>query len=337
MTPGFSRWALGVDLGGTTTGAALIDEHGTLLAHVQQATHAYRPAREIVAEVAGLVRTLLGQAGLEGTPDTPLGVGVPAVLDDSRRRVTLLPNFGPGWYDLDLVALLSEQTGLDTSLINDARAFTLAEATHGAGHGSGSVLGITLGTGVGGGLVQGGRLYHGPRGTAGEFGHQVYDPHGPSCGCGGTGCIEVYASGPALVGAVTRAFRQGRVPLLRELCSGSLEAVTPRLIAQAAAAGEAECRQAYDRAARALAVGIANVSALLGVETAVLGGGVAQAGEVLFGPLAQELTRYAALLGERRPRLALAQLGPQAGAIGAAVWAAQGAGQERPAERSQPP
>ena len=287
---------------------------------LERDTHSYRPRDEIVADLAAAIT-----ATATGHRVGAVGIGFPGVIDARRGLVIMPPNFGEGWAQYPLAQALEAATGLRTFLVNDARAFTFAEARLGAARGRTDVLGITLGTGVGGGLVLDGQLYIGKFCTAGEFGHQLYDPHGPSCGCGSPGCIEVYASGPSLVAAAARPLRQGRANILRELIEGDLGRLSPKLIVQAADRGDNECLEILDRAAHALAVGIANITHVINPEVVVVGGGVARAGDTLLGPIREHTRRLARMVG-RVPDIVAATLGDHAGLIGAAVWAQERSG-----------
>lgn len=325
-----SRFLIGIDIGGTTiklgrlrAGARDLEGFHSL------PTGAARPHREVLREVAEAVRelTLAGTGGARtdaaptGGASVGIGVGIPATLS-REGRVEVLPNFAPGWRGVAVAEWLGEACGLPAVVVNDARAFTLAEARVGAAAGAISAFGVTLGTGVGGGLVVDGQLYLGASGNAGEFGHQVHDPYGPRCGCGSHGCIETYASAPALVASVMRPFVQGVVPTLVRLARGRLESVTPVLIAQAAEAGDAICREALERVAFVLGVGLANVATLVSVERIVIGGGMAGLGDALLGPMRRTMAAYASTAGAVLPPLVPAALGNRAGALGAALNAA---------------
>ena len=320
---GADAYVVGVDVGGTSTKLGRY-RHGArdLEGFRSLPTGARRAPAEVLADVAAAIEDLTAAAA--GAP-LALGVGVPATLS-REGRIEVLPNFAPGWRGLDVGAELGASTGLPTVVLNDARAFTLAEARLGAAAGARTAFGVTLGTGVGGGLVIDGRLHLGDSGNAGEFGHHVHDPHGPRCGCGSHGCIETYASAPALVAAVMRPFVQGAAPELARLAGGRLDAVTPALIAEAAAAGDVICSEVLARVALVLGVALANVTTLVSPERVVIGGGMAGLGETLFGPLRLVLAAYAPTAGDRLPTLVPAALGDRAGALGAALHAFDAAG-----------
>jgi glucokinase len=311
--------SIGLDLGGTSYTTAWL-EGKTLRDVTEHATRAFRPRDEIVADLAASLLETKRSANQAGVDISSAAVGFPGVIDARRGVVILPPNFGEGWVNFPLADALETRTGMRVRLVNDARAFTLAEARLGAAAGATDALGITIGTGVGGGLILDGRLFLGRFCTAGEFGHQLYDPHGPTCGCGSPGCIEVHASGPAIVASAVRPLRQGRVPILRELIGGNLEHLDPRAIAAAASAGESECMEILTRAAHALAWGIANLVHVIGFEVVVIGGGIAGAGELLFDPIREYLQKNARMI-PHLPRVVGASLGVNAGVIGACLWA----------------
>ena len=195
---------------------------------------------------------------------------------------------------------------MPVALINDARAFTLAESRMGAAAGCPTVVCLTLGTGVGGGVVVDGRLRFGPSGRAGELGHQVIEVDGPRCGCGNRGCLEAFAAGAVLCRAGGRE--------------------TPEAVFAAAAAGDARAAAAVREAVGRLAVGIANLLTVLWPERVVVGGGVAGAGDQLFGPLRAAVAAAAPLVDPASYAIVPAALGPGAGAIGAALWARERTG-----------
>ncbi len=314
---------IGVDIGGTNVklgryrpGARELEGFRSL------PTGAGRPHEAVLGDLAAAIRELALEGG---SAPAGLGVGIPATLSRDGR-VEVLPNFAPGWRGVAVADWLTEATGLPAVIINDARAFTLAEARAGAAADVDSAFGVTLGTGVGGGLVLGGRLHLGYSGNAGEFGHHVFDPHGPRCGCGSHGCVETYASAPALVASLMRPFVQGMVPALVRLADGRLDAVTPALIARAAEEGDPICREALDRVALVLGVALANVTTLVSVERIVIGGGMAGLGETLLTPLRRTLAAHAPTAGDRLPEVVPASLGAQAGSLGAALHAADALG-----------
>lgn len=314
---------LGVDLGGTTIKLGVVLPGRSEVAYFERLdTGAHRPREAVVADIAAAADHVAQRARQDGIEVEALGIGIPATLDRAGR-IGVLPNFAPGWSGFAVHEALQNATGLPSVTVNDARAFTLAEATVGAGAGRHAVLGLTLGTGVGGGLFLDGDLYLGPTGNAGELGHHVMDPTGPRCGCGGYGCLETFASATAIVGAVTRPFLQGAAPALRELAGGRLDAVTAELVVQAAQTGDPACADAVAKATHWLGVAIANAATLVAIDTVVVGGGLAGAGDAVLGPVRESLARHAPVLGNDLPDIRPAHLGARAGVLGAGMQAAR--------------
>lgn len=314
---------LGIDLGGTSVKLGVVIPGRDEVAYFERLdTGAHRPRDAVVADIAAAASEIARRARRDEIDVVALGVGIPATLDRAGR-IEVLPNFAPGWRGFAVHEALRSATGLPSVTVNDARAFTLAEATVGAGAGRRAVLGVTLGTGVGGGLFLDGDLYLGPTGNAGELGHHVMDPTGPRCGCGGYGCLETFASATAIVGAVTRPFLQGAAPALRELAGGRLEAVTAELVVEAARAGDPACADAVAKATHWLGVAIANAATLVAIDTAVVGGGLAGAGDAVLGPVRESVARHAPVLGSDVPEIRPARLGARAGVLGAGMQAAR--------------
>ncbi|QDZ12669.1 ROK family protein [Devosia ginsengisoli] len=318
--PGFPTATIGIDLGGTRYKIGWQVAGGGLTDTVTLSTGSHRKVDVVLAEVAEAVSAMVERAHLARESIVAVGIGVPAVIDPAVGRIILLPNFSESWQGFLLTDALSALIGLPVYLINDARSFTLAEARLGAGRGTANLLGVTLGTGVGGGLVLDGKLRFGPNHMAGEFGHISIDPHGLRCGCGGLGCIESYASGPAIAATALRPLLQGRAPMLRELIGGDLNELDADAVAAAAREGEAECREIFERVGHAVGLGIAHVMKIADIERVIVGGGVAEAGEMLFGPIRETVRANTAVFGPVQPQIAAASI-EQPGATGAALWA----------------
>ena len=178
--------------------------------------------------------------------------------------------------------MLSACVGYSVYLLNDVRIATLGEMTFGLGRAGGTMVFLSLGTGIGGGVVIDGKLRLGPLGAAGELGHQTILAEGPLCGCGNHGCLEALASGPAIAAEGVRLLRSGLAPRLHDLTGGNSDEVTPTLMAAAAEAGDDAVREAIQRAAGYLGIGIANIVNAIHPDLVVLGGGVAAIGPMLL-------------------------------------------------------
>jgi len=182
---------------------------------------------------------------------------------------------------------------------------------------------FAIGTGVGGGLVLNGQLHLGIGGTGGELGHTTIDFNGPRCGCGNYGCVEAYASGPAIAAMGLKAVTQGLTTKIADLCENDLNRITPELIAQAAHDGDEIAKDIYERAGFALGVAAANICVAVGPRRIIIAGGVAHAGDLLFDPIRRTLRERVTVMPVDQVEVVQAQLGNNAGVIGVASWAAK--------------
>ncbi|MCX3061259.1 ROK family protein, partial [Streptomyces beihaiensis] len=285
-----------LDIGGTKIAGAIVDDRGRLVVRAQRPT----PAREDGETVMGAVDEVLAE--LIAAPPWPrvraVGVGSAGPVD--RSAGTVSPVNVPGWRKFPLVDRVRAVTdGLPVELIGDGVAITAAEHWQGAARGHDNALCMVVSTGVGGGLVLGGRLHPGPTGNAGHIGHISVDLDGDPCPCGARGCVERIASGPNIA---RRALAHGWRPER----DGDVSAAA---VARAAEAGDEVARASFERAARALAAGIAATATLVEIDIAVIGGGVAKSGDVLLAPLRRALRDYATLSFVRRLTVAPASTG----------------------------
>lgn len=300
--------AAALDIGGTKIAGALVDSRGGILVRAQRPTPAQEDGETVMAAVAAVLDELTADPRWERA--TALGIGSAGPVDASAGTVS--PVNVPGWRDFPLVDRVAERVGgLPVVLVGDGVAMTAAEHWQGAARGRADALCMVVSTGVGGGLVLGGRLHPGPTGNAGHIGHISVELDGDLCPCGARGCVERIASGPNIA-------RRALVGGWRPGPDGDVTAVA---VARAARGGDPAATASFARAARALAAGIAATAALVEIEVAVIGGGVAGAGEVLFAPLRRALRDYATLSFVRRIEVVPAQMGTDAGLVGAAAAA----------------
>ncbi len=313
---------IGVDLGGTHLRAAVIDVlTGHVVNLIQTATLAREGHDAVMARMADLIEQVIQASGTPKNEVGGVGIGAPGVLDIEHGVVLFLPNLPGNWPNVPLKKAIEERVGLPTHLLNDARAMTFGEWKFGAGRGVDTMACFTLGTGIGGGLVIHGRLHLGIGGTAGELGHQTVDMDGPPCGCGNRGCLEVYASGPAIAAMGIRAVVQGFTTRLGEMVGYDLNCITPEVVYKAALAGDAVAREIFERAGTYLGVAISNVLVAVGPRKVVIGGGVSQAGELLFAPIRRTVLERVHTMPVDQVEILPAELGTNAGLIGAARWA----------------
>jgi glucokinase len=296
---------IGIDIGGSGIKGLLLNPGtGSVLLSQRVDTPVADGVEKVTATVAAMATRLAAEAkARSGVPPVGVGVVVPGIVDEPAGVVRSAVNLG--FLDVPLAAELTAATGLPVRLGHDVRAGGLAEARFGAGHGEANVLFVPLGTGIAAGCVVDGRLLT-AGGYAGELGHVVVVPGGEPCPCGQSGCLERYSSAAAVARRYTD--RTGT------WVSGAADVV------RRVAAGDGDAAAVLDEAVQALATALLLAITLLGSAVVVIGGGLAGAGPSLMVPLEAELE--ARMTFHRRPRLVVAQLGDEAGAIGAALLAA---------------
>jgi glucokinase len=300
---GVTTTILALDVGGTKLAAGLVAPDGSVLVHDRLPTPVTPDGEEIWDAVTQLVDSVLERSGRASYDGVGIGCGGPMQWPDGL----VSPINIHGWRDFPLLDRMRERYAGDrpAAIHNDAIALAVAEHRWGAGRGLDHVLALVVSTGVGAGLVLGGRRIDGASGNAGHLGHVVIDPSGPPCECGGRGCLEAMARGPAIAAhAVELGWRSEP---------------TGVAVAEGARAGDAACLAAYAHGGRSVGIGIASAAALLDLDVAIVGGGISQAGEAFWGPLREAFDEHAGLAFVRRCRLAEPALGPLAGLSGAAA------------------
>lgn len=313
---------IGVDLGGTTLRLAIVDtETGELFGLTETQAMAREGYEAVMARMADLINKVVAESAIPKGEIGGVGIGLPGMLDMERGVVLFLTNLPGHWPSVPLQKSIEAMTGLPTCLVNDVRAMTLGEWKHGAGRGVDTIACFAIGTGVGGGLVINGRLHLGMDGTAGELGHMIIDLNGPPCGCGSRGCLEVYASGPAIAAMGVKAVMQGMTTSIGALVGYDLNRITSKVIYQAAISGDAIARGIFEQAGYCLGVAVANVLVSVGPRIVVIGGGVAQAGDLLLEPIRKTVKDLVHIVPADQVEIVPAALGIHAGLIGAAVWA----------------
>lgn len=311
----------GVDLGGTTINAAVVSADGERVLGMHTApTNAERGPKYVVDKIIGMVRESMRVAGHEGGFDEKeivgIGIGSPGPLDRKTGTVIETPNLG--WRNFPLRDLVANAIGLPAELDNDANAATIGEWWVGAGKNVETMVGVTLGTGIGGGIVLGGKVFHGASDVAGEIGHMSIDSTGRKCKCGNYGCLEAYASGPAIAARAIEGLQSGEQSVLPELVDGDVSRITAETVYEGIVAGDAYAREVMRDTAKFLGSGVANLINVLNPEMIVISGGVTRAGDHLLEPLRNEVKRRAFRNAFEACRIVTSELGSMAGVIGAA-------------------
>ena len=314
---------IGCDLGGTNLRAAIVDVKNRAVLHQMKIPTLAREGHDAVMQrMADLVLETIRSANLSKEDIGGIGIGVPGVLDLEKGETLFLPNLPGTWPHVPLQATITKLTDLPTVLLNDVRSITYGEWRFGAGRGVDTLAVFAIGTGIGGGLVVNGKLHLGIGGTGGELGHTVIDFNGPRCGCGNYGCLEAYASGPAIAAVGMKAVAQGLTTRLGEMCQYDLNRITPELIAQAAQEGDEIAKEIFEKAGFYLGIAAGNVCSAIGPRRIIITGGVAQAGGLLLEPMRRTLRERVTVMPIDQVDIVRSQLGNNAGVTGVACWAA---------------
>ncbi len=316
------RYIVGVDLGGTSINVGVVPFHGgTVLGMRSLPTEPQRGAKAVVDRMCGMIREAVRdarrEAGFAADAVVGVGVGSPGPLDRETGTVLDTPNLG--WRNFPLRDLVANEVGLEAELDNDANAAALGETWLGAGRDVESLIAVTLGTGIGGGVVLGGKVHHGASDVAGEIGHMTIDSTGRRCNCGNYGCLEAYASGPAIAARAVEGLETGVASALPGMVEDDLSAITAETVYEAIVAGDLYARDVMRETARLLGTGLANLINILNPEMIVISGGVTRAGDHIFEPLRAEVRRRAFRQAADACRIVASELGEQAGVVGAAA------------------
>ncbi|BBY44062.1 ROK family protein [Mycolicibacterium celeriflavum] len=296
-----STLALAIDVGGTKIAVGLVDDAGTLV-HQAKLPTPDGDAETIWAVLDSLISEAFAAAG-----GRVRGAGIASAGPIDLATGTVSPINITAWQRFPIAERVSMAVGAPVRLAGDGLCMAMGERWRGAGRGAEFLLGMVVSTGVGGGLVLDGAPYDGRTGNAGHVGHVVVDPDGGPCTCGGRGCVETIAAGPRMA------------QWAREQGWDAPAHADAKELAEAATAGDAVAMRAFRRGAVAVATMIASVAAVCDLDRVVIGGGVAKSGALLFDPVREALTSYAGLEFIRQVRVVPAELGGEAGLVGAAA------------------
>ena len=313
---------VGVDMGGTSLRAVVVNEENKILAVEKNPTPVGKKPDALIEDIAAQVIDAMEAAGQKRSNLRAVSVGAPGAVNPEKGLVYEAPNLG--WRDVRLGPKLSEMLGVPVLVENDVNVGTMGEYGLGAGQGAQELVGIFVGTGIGGGIISGGELYEGLRGAAGEIGHMVLEVDGPRCGCGKRGCAEALASRTAMEREVRAAIKNGAKSCVLDLMKErNKDRMTSSIIVRALKKKDRVMRDVLKRTERYLGILVANVVNLLDPECVVIGGGVAERlQEDFVGPIRRTAREY--FLCQRdasRVKIVPSKLGDNAGALGAVVLA----------------
>ncbi len=308
---------IGIDVGGTTAKAGVVDESGNILCKASCKTGIGRNFEDVAADMVAMCRGLIAESGRAAGEFAAVGVGIPGQQDPKSGLVAFCNNLG--WVNVPLLARLRDGLGLPVSVDNDANVAALAESAFGASRGVKSSLLVTLGTGVGGGIVFNGKVLSGAHGVGGEIGHMIVVVDGEPCNCGHRGCWEKYASATAIIRMGSALMKKKPDCALARQMEGDAGRLNAKAVLDLAKAGDGDCLEIFATYVKYLCVGLSNLIDILDPDMVVLGGGVAYAGDFLLDAVRAALRDYLYLPELSTTQVELARLGNDAGIIGAAM------------------
>jgi len=310
------HYIVGVDVGGTNIVAGTVAQDGSeIVGVVSEPTASEQGADAVVDRLIRLARASMTQA--QGKEIAGVGIGSPGPLDTKTGVVLLTPNLG--WVNMPLRDRVATALGLPATLDNDANCAIFGEWWRGAARGVEHVVGLTIGTGIGGGIVLHGDIYRGASDIAGEIGHMTIDSTGRRCKCGNYGCLEAYASGPAIAARAVEGVEAGADTSLPRYVGGNLPLITAQVVYEAAHDGDEYALEVVRDTAKFLGAGVANIINIFNPQVVVICGGVTLAGDKLFVPLRSEVKRRAFKPAVEVCRIVPGELPGTAGVWGAAA------------------
>jgi|LSQX01.3.fsa_nt_gb glucokinase len=317
-----AKYVIGVDLGGTNVRAAVVDRTGRILGDGRTSSRAMDGLEYTIEQIIDAVRIGCVEASVRLDDVAGIGMGVPGTHKSEEGIVVWSPNF-KDWNNVQLLAPITDALGLPAVMGNDANVAAFGEYAFGAGSGAKIMVMFTIGTGIGSGIVMNGRSFVGVTETAPEMGHHIILADGPRCGCGRYGCVESLCRRDAIIDRAARKAHAGRHTSLLEKSNHDLRYITPAMISEAASEGDEVSIETFEEVGYYMGIAIANAINILNPDKIVIGGGIAQAGDLLFAPIRRSVEVNALYTALQACQILPAQLGDDAGVLGGAAMALQ--------------
>jgi glucokinase len=298
-----NKYIIGIDLGGTNLKIALFDNRLRFKERMFFSTSEFSLPESIIDKIAEAIFEILDENKLKKSDILGVGLGLPGPIDVKKGVAHFFPNI-PGWIDVPIQRILQKKTGLEVRIDNDANLMCLAEFKLGSAKGAQNAVCLTLGTGVGGGLIIEGKLYRGSSYAAGEIGHMPINFKGPACNCGGVACLEAYIGNHRIASVVKKVFKKD-IPLEQ--------------LSRMAAKNDLRAVKIWEEVGAQLGLALVSVVNLLNPDRIVIGGGVANAGKVLFSKIEEVIITRAMVVQASKVKVFKAKLGNDAGMLGAAI------------------
>ena len=315
-------YVVGVDLGGTNVRAAVVDKSGKIVGEGRIDSRAMDGLDITIGQTITAIRMAIDNSPVDIKNIAGVGMGVPGTHKSEEGIVVWSPNF-KDWNGVQLLAPIKENLGMHVYMGNDANVAALGEYAFGAGQGAKVMMMFTLGTGIGSGLVIDGKSYIGVTETAPEMGHSIILADGPRCSCGRYGCVEALARRDAIIDRAARKAHLGRYTSLLEKSGHDLRYITPAMIAEAASEGDEVALETLEETGYYLGIAVSNAINILNPDKIVIGGGIAQAGDLLFDPIRRTVETNALYAPLQACTILPAKLGDDAGVLGGAAMVLQ--------------
>lgn len=309
---------IGIDMGATHVNFILADFAAQVIREMEFPFDIIKGPKVCLEQVDKNLQTLLEEVGIKKSDIYSIGVGVPGPIV-SEAGIVSAPPIMPGWDTYPIRKELSDRWGIPVSLNNDAELGALGEWAYGAGRGEHNLVYVKVGTGVGAGLLINGQIYRGSTGSAGEIGHITIDENGPLCSCGNRGCLEAFTGGKAIARKAIDAVRRGQRTVLENI--KPIDSISAQDVIAAARRGDLVSQQIFSEAGSHLGTAIASLVNLFNPGIVVVGGGVAQIGDLLLEPIRHTVSQRSLLVASRAVRISAALLGRRSSGMGAVVQA----------------
>ena len=310
------KFVIGIDLGTTTIDGVLSNLNAEIIAEVKRPTKIKAGFETVIAQVCDIIQELQKHPHVQGKKIFGTGMAVAGLINRLRNIVEFSPDFH--WRDVDIVTEMRKNCDLPVVIDNVTRVMALGELFYGIGRKFQNFICVNVGYGIGAGIVINGKPLYGSRGMAGEFGHFTLEKNSAiQCECGNFGCLEALASGHAIALAAQKQLQNGRESRLLDLCDSNISNITAEMVADVAKKGEAFSLNIFNTAAEYLGIGIAGLINLFSPQAVVIGGGVAQAGDILFDTVRKTVAKRALNIISREVVIEPATFGLRAAAMGA--------------------
>jgi len=310
-------YVVGVDLGTLNTIVAVVDLEGKIVERVEHPTNGEQNKDDVIERVKAAIHEVISTSNVNLQKIAGIGLVVPGLVDSKRGIINIMPNFG--WKNIPLKEILGKEFHTPIFIDNNVNAMALSEAEFGIGREVRNFICVNIGIGIGSGVIINREIYRGETECTGEIGHTTVDYNGPKCSCGNNGCLEVMAAGPAIARRAVKAIREGRKTVITELVKGHLNRITAAIVAEAANQGDKLAREIMEKTGEYLGTGVANIINLFNPQIVIVGGGVTQAGDLIFDPLKRTMKKRAFSVAAKAVKIATPSLGKDCTVIGAAT------------------